>query len=590
METVIDSPKKSANALPAPSPAPVTPSFRQLLPSAAGTSLLLYLCYFPIAWGWLGWVALAPLCALVRSEARGRTVFLAAWVSGLLFFFPALQWMRVADPRMVFTWILLAIYCSLYFPVGVLLTRALDRRRVPLVLALPVVWTALELLRSYVMGGFFWYYLAHSQHDFLPIIQISDVAGGYGVTFLVAAVNAVVFEWAWRSARRPVLVFQSALVLLLFASCLLYGSVRMGQANFEKGPRLALIQGNVEQRIRNDSGSESEDARKDAIREIDIGYKTLSGLARDRLPDLIVYPETSYMKDWDEIITDTPGLLNPRGLELIEGAKKLTRDVAAQHASGPHRPHVLLGLNVNEWFPDQQPPRLRYNSALLVGPEGKAVGRYDKIHRVPFGEYIPLRETLPFMNSFSPYDYDYGIAAGQEQKRLPLGDHRFGVVICYEATDMVLARQYVDPAEGRKADFLINISNDGWFDGTSEHEQHLAICRFRAVETRRSVARSVNMGISAVIDGNGLVLAPETTDRRAGATVWEIGATAESLPVGRWGEFKKVSGVLLASIPIDHRDSLYALWGDWLPWTCAVVLLLALIALRPRPISRPVSG
>src|SRR5262249_20167019 len=156
----------------------------------------------------------------VRARAKGKQVFLASWVGGLLFFFPALQWMRVADPRMYFTWFLLATYCSLYFPVGVLFLRALDRRRVSLVISLPVVWPALALLRAHLRGGFPWYFLGHSQHDFLPIIQLSDVTGAYGVTFLVAAVNAVVFEWFWRwfrpadGVRRSVLVFASALVLL----------------------------------------------------------------------------------------------------------------------------------------------------------------------------------------------------------------------------------------------------------------------------------------------------------------------------------------------------------------------------------------
>src|SRR5262249_17839266 len=146
---------------------------------------------------------------------------------------------------------------------------------------------------------------------------------------------------------------------------------------------------------------------------------------------------------------------------------------------GGHTPSVLLGLNSTDLYTDRHPPRLRYNSALLIGPGGKKVGRYDKIHRVPFGEFVPLRDVLPFMDRFAPYDYDYSISPGREQTRLPVGAHHFGVLICYEDTDTELARGYVAPGEQR-ADFLVNISNDGWFDGTSEHEQHLAICRFRA--------------------------------------------------------------------------------------------------------------
>jgi apolipoprotein N-acyltransferase len=98
---------------------------------------------------------------------------------------------------------------------------------------------------------------------------------------------------------------------------------------------------------------------------------------------------------------------------------------------------------------------------------------------------------------------------------------------------------------------LLNISNDGWFDGTSEHDQHLAICRFRAIECRRAVARAVNMGISAVIDGNGRVVA---------------------LPGPTWAQSKKMAAVLTATIPIDARSSLYARWGDWLPWACWITI------------------
>jgi apolipoprotein N-acyltransferase len=209
-------------------------------------------------------------------------------------------------------------------------------------------------------------------------------------------------------------------------------------------------------------------------------------------------------------------------------------------------------------------PTQRFNSALLIQPNGREGPRYDKMHRVPFGEYVPLRDWLPWMNQFAPYDFDYSIVPGDEFTRFPLGDHAFGVVICYEDTDPYLARQYVRPDRGQPVDFLINISNDGWFNGTSEHEEHLAICRFRAIECRRAVARSVNMGISAVIDGNGRV---------------------RELPGANWSESKKVAAVLPVNVPLDRRTSLYAAWGDWLPWTCWGLLGMGLVygwVFRPR--------
>jgi apolipoprotein N-acyltransferase len=180
------------------------------------------------------------------------------------------------------------------------------------------------------------------------------------------------------------------------------------------------------------------------------------------------------------------------------------------------------------------------------------------------------------MKTFAPYDFEYSIRSGKEFTRFDLDSYRFGVLICFEDTDPFLARQYVASKENNSnIDFFVNISNDGWWRGTSGHDQHLAISRFRAIENRRAVCRSVNMGISAVIDGNGRVLAPRAIKSIDNIDIWEISAGQEKqmeLPVSRWPEFKQVQGVLLASVPIDHRTSLYAQWGDWFAWGCWMVV------------------
>src|SRR5258707_14238843 len=141
------------------------------------------------------------------------------------------------------------------------------------------------------------------------------------------------------------------------------------------------------------------------------------------------------------------------------------------------------------------------------------------------------------MNVFAPYEKDYSVRSGENFTRFQLGDFHFGAVICFEVTDRALARAYVRPGDEPQADFLLNISNDGWFKGTSEHEEHLAISRFRAVECRRTLARAVNMGITAIIDGNGRVLAPEKMAEEDMAYTWKIadGDTQPTeLPVNRW--------------------------------------------------------
>src|SRR5712691_11652906 len=178
--------------------APLASSKTRLLFPALLSAGLLWLCYFPVAWGWLGWIALVPLLCLVRSQAKAWRVYLTAWFAGIVFYLPALYWLRVADPMMYCTWFALTFYCSLYFPVAIGLIRRLDRRTpLPLIVTVPAVWTALEFARSYVMTGFSWYYLGHTQHDFLSMIQVSDLAGAYAVTVVVAAVNAYLFDWLY---------------------------------------------------------------------------------------------------------------------------------------------------------------------------------------------------------------------------------------------------------------------------------------------------------------------------------------------------------------------------------------------------------
>jgi apolipoprotein N-acyltransferase len=551
-----------------------------LLLPALLTAGLLFACYFPLDCGWLAWVALVPLLALVRSGASKKRIFFCAWAGGTAFFVPVLQWMRVADPAMYATWAALAIYCSLYFPVGILLIRRLDRTtRLPLVLTVPVVWAALEFLRSHLATGFSWYLLGHTQHDFLPAIQVTDLGGAYAVTLLVAAVNALLFEVLYarpwfrtffalpepaRPASRRALLFQGAGVALLLGGSLAYGEWRLHQNDFAPGPKVALTQSNLDLRMKIDVWGTGPDAAR-AGESMQDHQARLTDIAVRHRPDLIVWPETSWPQDWVER-RDASGTLHPNSQKLLDA---LARE---WHTD------ILLGQTTLLCDGPDFVVRNRLNSAVLATADGRFGGRYDKIHCVPFGEYVPLRNWLPFMNWFSPYDYDYSITPGERLTRFPLGRYHFGVLICYEDTVTYLAREYALPdGDQPAADFLLNTTNDGWFDGTPEHPQHLAVARFRAVEARRSLGRAVNMGVSAVIDPNGRVLAPQETAVEDGIHVWEVPAGAGDLPPGRWGEFKKVPGVLIASIPIDHRVSLYSRLGDWLAWGCWLVVAAGLV-------------
>jgi apolipoprotein N-acyltransferase len=528
--------------------------------------------HFPVSCGWLAWIALVPLLSLVRTAAPKRWVYGSAWVSGLGFYTLAIQWMRVADYRMNATWIGLSLYCSFFPPVGICLIRYLDRRtRLPLIVTVPVVWTALEFFRAHFGTGFPWYFLSHTQHKLLPVIQVSDLAGAYAVTFMVAAVNALWFEIlllhpklrhllgildsAARLNPRSLLV-QTAAVLLLIGACLAYGAWQLSEAVFEPGPRIALIQGNLDQRVRLAASEAEEEAAITAVVE---HYRSLSdrAAAQPAKPDLIVWPETSYPEDWVEVSPELP----PEKIPAIWRQRELSSRRLARAAAQRWQTNALLGMTCAVLGPDERPRR--YNSAVLIQAQGEEGGRYDKMHLVPFGEYVPFRDWLPWMNALAPYDFDYSVHPGEQRTRFPLGAYHFGVLICYEDTDPYIARQHARSEDGEPAaDFLINISNDGWFNGTSEHEEHLAICRFRAVESRRAIARAVNMGISAVIDGNGRVIA---------------------LPGPSWAQSKKIAAVVTETVPLDRRTSLYTRWGDWLPWACWLVIALGLLGGLVRP-------
>lgn len=547
---------------------PNLPRSRVFLPAVLG-GVLLYLCYFPVNAGFLAWVALVPFLFLLRANARPRRIYLAAFVGGLSCYLPAIQWIRVAHPAMYAAWIFLAIYCALCLVLSLWLSRKLGRAGLPLWLAVPVAFVAVEYARSHFPTGyawmkevglwhpigFGWYALGHTQHESLSLIQTADLTGVYGLTFLVALVNAVFWLALERTGRvravvrqfrepppssyRPVL---TAAALLLLAVG--YGTVKLSHDPFAEGPRVALIQGNLPQDVKNEHGKEMEEHFG---RLADKAARPPAGEPR---PDLVVWPETSFVDPWFDF---GPGA-NPEEapFEFRRNANAARHFFAGEMRFAWRTP-TLFGLSTFQWEADGKP--WRYNSALLIDHTGEVRGRYDKVHLVPWGEYVPLEKTLPFLKAFTPYEGDYSCRPGESWTRfpLPVGDrtYHFACLICYEDTDPTLARQYVRPsAEG--VDFFVNISNDGWFRGTAEHEQHLAIGRFRAVETRRAIVRAVNMGISAIIDPDGRVVA---------------------LPGPTWAESKKVEAVVRGPVPLDARTTLYARLGDWVPVGCWLVVL-----------------
>jgi apolipoprotein N-acyltransferase len=537
------------------------------------SGVLLWTAFYPLNLGFVAYFALVPFLALVRADGVSKSRrYLAAFVGGLAFFVPVMQWIRVAHPAMYASWIGLSFGCAAFFPIALFLLRRLDRLgKPPLALTLPIVWVALEYIRAHFpvgypilepLGihryvGFAWYFLGHTQHDYPMMIQTADLGGVYAITFMLAAFNGSLAEWLFRTKSGRYLLnwpyvhqvgffremWTFAFALLLFLVSYGYGASRLIHPEFEKGPLVAALQANF-----------TQDLKSSDPMALWQEYNRLCENSAIRRPDLIVWPETCYPVNYTLIESKTPP--SDDFMKWMKYNKDL-HEIAFKN----WRTNVLLGSGLEVWNGERI---LKFNTALLLEPDGTLGGRYDKMHLVPFGEYVPMKETLPFMKWFSPYTHDYSCTPGAKQTRLAImsGDvqYTFGTLICYEDTDPLLARRFnLKSGDDRPVDFLVNISNDGWFRGSAEHEQHLAICKFRAVEARRSIVRAVNMGISAIINSDGQI---------------------QALPHNSVKESLHWVGPVTDRIRLDSRESFYAKWGDWVPTVCWVVILVGMVLSR----------
>ncbi|CAN5168576.1 apolipoprotein N-acyltransferase [soil metagenome] len=546
---------------------------RVFLPSLLSAPLL-WASFFPLDLGPLAFIALVPWLMLVKTQGvSNRRLYFAAFVGAFAFWLPALQWIRVASPPMYASWIVITLYCSLLSTLAMLILRRLDAfLHWPLAFTVPIVFVALDYFRAHFPTGFpflksigahqhfgfGWYTLGYTQHATAPLLQLADLGGVYLVTFLVCAFNGATAEWIqrmpwvrkklrWPSDTRIGFfreMWTSAAATVSVMIGVAYGTQKLQHPDFEKGPRVTAIQGNFPQDLK--------------MNNEDLLFKTYLDLCASaaKRADLVLWPETCCPYKWYSVAAGTdPKSVDDKFLAMM----KARQGEFARLAVSEWKTNVLVGLSGVEWEKDKE---WLYNSAVLFNAEGKEVDRYSKMHLVPFGEYVPF--DLSWLQAFTPYSHKYSCRPGEHFTRFPfmVGDRQFtfGCLICYEDSDPDLARQYVRPENGPPVDFLVNISNDGWFKGTEEHEQHLAICRFRAVEARRTVVRAVNMGISAVIDPDGNVM----------------------LPGDSWKESKNMEGMVSDRVKLDKRVSFYAVNGDILPAVCWGFLIVMDVAARVR--------
>jgi apolipoprotein N-acyltransferase len=448
---------------------------------AAVSGLLLAASFPTIQFHLLAWFALIPLFVALKGSSV-RDGLWTGGITGLVYFAGTVHWVTNSVhfyggiplvPASLIT-LLLCAYLAIYPAVfGAALSHIRNTHPSLTFLAAPALWTALELARTYVFSGFPWSLLGYTQYTTLPVIQIADITGVYGISFLIVLVNAALAELVLDRKRfLPLLAAGAVLVLVLS-----YGVMQIGKPEAAGSFKVAVIQGNIEQ-----------DQKWDPAYQMQVTgvYERLTLKAAQLHPDLVLWPETA-----------TPFYFNSPGRTDQEQTVELERFVKKNHVP------ILFGSPTYEILPGRV-VHLR-NSAFLLSPEGTALAEYHKFHLVPFGEYVPLKSVLFFVDKMVQAIGDFQPGKEYTVMAVPVHgqqDVKVSTVICYEIIFPDLVRRFVD----RGATVITTITNDAWFGRTAAPYQHFSMAVFRAVENRVPVARAANTGISGFIDAKGTIL------------------------------------------------------------------------------------
>jgi apolipoprotein N-acyltransferase len=505
---------------------------------AGGSGAVLALAWAPVEETWLAWVGLAPLLVLLRLD-RGKGFVLETLLFGVTFLTVGCLWLYeltfVGGALMS-----LAATVLFFVPPAWILRTAVHDGRVPVPVAAPVVWVTFDWLRSWAFTGFPWLFLAHSQWESPRVTAISAWVGAYGLTFAMVGVNAGIAAVAVRILGAPAASRRARLGWLVPGAALL--AVGLAAASWspvegERTLRVAVVQGNVPQRLKKEALEKGKESAGDVLRR----HLELTRDAREAAierwgsgPDLVIWPETML-----------PGRVDPEH----PGWRPLFEEIVRTGDA----PALVGALAIGA--PDAGGRRV-YNTALLLDRRGRPVSRYDKVHLVPGGEYVPLRGVMPtgiqeplerWIRNFAGF-----LPSLAEGRRLePVGgedlDATLGPLICYEVIYPQLSLEHVRNG----ADVLVNLTNYGWFKESAQLDQALAITALRALETGRPLVVCANSGISASIGPDGRLR--DVLEAR--------------------GRRKAVAGYLLSELPIPPRDSrtVYVRIGD------AFVILLAIV-------------
>jgi apolipoprotein N-acyltransferase len=496
--------------------------------SASLSGLLLALSFPKPGLSILAWLAFLPLLYAVKGRSP-KSSFKLGFLAGFVAYSAVFYWLNIVMTTygklpLLLSFaltLLMAAYLALYLAAAICLTRFAEDHSVPPLLTFPFFWVALEYTRAHLLTGFPWASLGYTQYRTLPLIQIADVTGVYGLSFLIVLVNLFLYQlWRWvrgkDGATYPFFATVTAISLLLLT--LFYGFVSLNRNDTGKEVKVALAQGNIPQDVKWDPAFQEDTV---AI------YERLSRKASGTGMQLVVWPESSlpffYQKEhgYSQRISSLARELD---------AYLVVSSPALEYETGKER---LL------------------NSAFLIAPDGSTVGRSDKIHLVPFGEYVPLATFLPFVKKMVQGIGDF--SPGNSVTPLAATFGKMGILVCFEGIFPEISREYVRNGAG----LLVNITNDAWFGDSSAPYQHLSMTVFRAVENRVPLIRSANTGITAFIDSRGHVQGMTRLFREA---------------------------LLSGTVRMGSERSLYTRYGDIFAWFCGTfsLAICGIVILRRR--------
>src|SRR5215475_797573 len=486
----------------------------------------------------LGWIAIAPLLVAIFQARRPGSLqlqgveksvpanaqqgFLLGYACGILWYGGTCYWVfntmkqygRIGMVGAFGLLILFCLYLALYHGAFGLIVSLLARKSSRLALVgAPFAWVAVELARTRI-SGFPWDLLGTTQVDNIPLARVATYTGVYGMSFEIMVVNtAMAAAFIVQRQRR-----RSLLMVSLLAASLLQAARWVPAPAFPTDHRAALIQENVPVLEGTDWTRQYFD---DTL--VDLSQITLRAAAQAR-PNLIVWPESP---------------------APFYSGDPLFRNSISQMASTAHAWMVVGSIGIQNAEMSQRQPTHIFNSATLVSPTGEFDGRYDKIHLVPFGEYVPFKDWLGFAGGLTKEVGDF--SRGSSRDALEAGDERLGIFICYESIFPDEVRRF--PEHG--AQVLVNISNDGWYGDSGAYAQHLKQARMRAVENARWLLRDTNTGVTAAIDPYGRVVEQVA---------------------------RKTRTALVANYALENGTTFYTQHGDWLAYACAIITIGAIVA------------